>query len=191
MPNSTTCLYQRREQAPEEREATVGFYLPIRDDCNSLIPIYSPAGSNLATRGSLRIANSKGEADVQPELLALPDNWQDIEPSVLTKRRRITKSSEQTKPANSSGSAGQVVSTSEIRLDASNARDRPKTLAADSSRNLHASLDVLESVLGRSVPGGHIKAGVMRFVSPDCEPKFSKYTGASEPVEARYFCGGF
>jgi hypothetical protein len=130
----------------------------------------------------LRIANAKSELHSQQELFALPDNWEDPEALVLTKRRR-NESNVSTKLVNSTGDPAKksTASNSDVDILASDVRARSKPSAADSSRNLHASLDVLESILGQSVPGGHIKAGVMRFVSPDCEPKFSKYTGAAEP----------
>ena len=56
---------------------------------------------------------------------------------------------------------------------------------SDSSRNLVAQLQLLKTVLGLPVPGGNVKASVMRFVSPSREPKFSKYTGEIVYVSVR------
>eukprot|EP00960_Hanusia_phi_P077763 768739-Hanusia_phi.AAC.5 len=55
-----------------------------------------------------------------------------------------------------------------------------KSVSSDSSRNLYTDLHLLKPGIGRRVPGGHVKAGVMEFVSPKCRPKCSKHVGVQE-----------
>jgi hypothetical protein len=44
----------------------------------------------------------------------------------------------------------------------------------------HGQVHLLGGILGRRVPGGRTKDGVMNFASPDARPKFSKYVGVQE-----------
>jgi hypothetical protein len=124
----------------------------------------SRSGGALPTRSSSRIASAKLE--LEPEIhISLPDSWDEgAEPN----RRKRTAAAAADGGLSDQGS---VTSKKSAHL-------KPrKVLSSDSSRNLIAELDVLHSIVGESVPGGHIKAGVMQFVSPNHEPKFSKYTG--------------
>ena len=126
------------------------------------------AEGSIPTRSSSRIAaGAKAESD-QTSHISLPDSWDDG--GEQKKRKRTEKTS--WKAAHDGSS------------DLESLKPR-KVLSADSSRNLIAHLDILEKFLGESIPGGHIKAGVMQFVSPNHEPKFSKYTGVIISKEAQ------
>ena len=57
-----------------------------------------------------------------------------------------------------------------------------------SSRELAAELAMLAPMVGRRLPGGHVKDGVMQFVSPRCRAKFSKYVGVQVPRALRHPC---
>ncbi|EKX39092.1 hypothetical protein GUITHDRAFT_114750 [Guillardia theta CCMP2712] len=119
------------------------------------------------------------------ELVSLPDDWKegtfrgdvsDDELATDHKRQRSTgKRAVYVKRENGGDEHDDDVK----EVTPSIVEDR-KPASSDSSRNLHADLHLLEPVVGRRVPGGHVKAGVMEFVSPKCRPKFSKYVGVQE-----------
>jgi hypothetical protein len=139
---------------------------------NFLLSRPEPSGLvKVATRASLRLAGVGRTV----EYSELPDDWDESAQSKTRKRRPSIKREQSLNDTNENPQNRDVP----IKKSKETARSAKKITMGqpDSSRNLLAEISLLETYIGKLIPGGHVKAGVMQFVSPSCEPRFSKYIG--------------
>ena len=130
--------------------------------------VYSRTGS-LPTRSSSRISSARKTIDEQAPGVSA-EKFEEVHDP---KRKKLVSG----RPSSMTDESALDDSSMTLKRAELKSVQNRKVVSSDSSRNLRADLSLLERVLGDSVPGGHVKAGVMQYVSPNHEPKFSKYTG--------------
>lgn len=119
-----------------------------------------------------------------PELFSLPSDWN--EPAIDNRRPQRRARYEEAPDDNMNGDSERKSEAETVVKRSAKPAKRSCSSAGppDSSRNLVAEIALLQSIVGERVPGGHVKAGVMQFVSPRIVPRFSKYVGVQEWINA-------